>query len=133
MTGLGLWTLRGPWFGWSRDSCSYSRRCMSRRNLRWQFWRRRVLIPGRGHAAAGRRKPADHLPRDSIFSGEKDVTISTERKKLTIFFSDIKDFTAATERLQPEQFTVLLNEYFTEMSNIALTRRHDRQILVPLP
>src|SRR5262249_774341 len=32
----------------------------------------------------------------SIFSGEKDVTIHTERKKLTIFFSDIKDFTAAT-------------------------------------
>jgi adenylate cyclase len=56
----------------------------------------------------------------SIFSGEKDVTIHTERKKLTIFFSDIKDFTAATERLQPEQFTLLLNEYFTEMSNIAL-------------
>jgi class 3 adenylate cyclase len=56
----------------------------------------------------------------SIFSGEKDVTIHTERKKLTIFFSDIKDFTATTERLQPEQVTQLLNEYFTEMSNIAL-------------
>ena len=55
-----------------------------------------------------------------IFSGEKDVTIHTERKKLTIFFSDIKDFAATTERLQPEQITQLLNEYFTEMSNIAL-------------
>jgi adenylate cyclase len=58
----------------------------------------------------------------SIFSGQKDVTIHTERKKLTIFFSDIKDFTATTERLQPEQVTSLLNEYFTEMSNIALKR-----------
>jgi class 3 adenylate cyclase len=56
----------------------------------------------------------------SIFSGQKDVTIHTERKKLTIFFSDIKDFTATTERLQPEQITQLLNEYFTEMSTIAL-------------
>jgi adenylate cyclase len=56
----------------------------------------------------------------SIFSGQKDVTIHTERKKLTIFFSDIKDFTATTERLQPEQITELLNEYFTEMSKIAL-------------
>ncbi len=35
----------------------------------------------------------------SIFSGQKDVVIHTERKKLTIFFSDIKDFTATTERL----------------------------------
>src|SRR6476660_1058254 len=56
----------------------------------------------------------------SIFSGQKDVTIHTERKRLTIFFSDIKDFTATTERLQPEQITSLLNEYFTEMSAIAL-------------
>jgi adenylate cyclase len=56
----------------------------------------------------------------SIFSGQKDVAIHTERKKLTIFFSDIKDFTATAERLQPEQITQLLNEYFTEMSAIAL-------------
>ena len=56
----------------------------------------------------------------SIFSGQKDVTIHTERKQLTIFFSDIKDFTATTEGLQPEEITRLLNEYFTEMSVIAL-------------
>lgn len=55
----------------------------------------------------------------SIFAGEKDVSISTERKKLTVFFSDIKDFTATTERLQPEELTELLNDYFTEMSRIA--------------
>nr|QDF42568.1 adenylate/guanylate cyclase domain-containing protein [Bradyrhizobium symbiodeficiens] len=55
----------------------------------------------------------------SIFSGQKDVTIHTERKKLTIFFSDIQNFTATAERLQPEQLTQLLNEYFTEMSAIA--------------
>ena len=57
----------------------------------------------------------------SIFSGQRDVTIATERKKLTIFFSDIKDFTAISERLQPEDLTALLNEYFTEMSVIAST------------
>ena len=56
----------------------------------------------------------------SIFSGQRDVVIATERKKLTIFFSDIKDFTATTERLQPEDLTTLLNEYLTEMSIIAL-------------
>ncbi len=55
----------------------------------------------------------------SIFSGERDVVISTERKKLTIFFSDIKDFTVSSEHLQPEELTRLLNEYFTEMSKIA--------------
>ena len=55
----------------------------------------------------------------SIFSGEKDVVVSTERKKLTIFFSDVVSFTATTERLQPEELTALLNEYLTEMSQIA--------------
>jgi adenylate cyclase len=55
----------------------------------------------------------------SIFSGEKDVLISTERKKLTIFFSDVVNFTSITERMQPEELTALLNEYLTEMSQIA--------------
>ncbi|MEP2532781.1 adenylate/guanylate cyclase domain-containing protein [Shimia sp.] len=55
----------------------------------------------------------------SIFAGERDVAISTERKKLTVFFSDIKDFTATTERMQPEELTSLLNKYFSEMSLIA--------------
>jgi adenylate cyclase len=56
----------------------------------------------------------------SIFSGEMEVALQTQRKKLTIFFSDIKDFTALTEKLQPEELTALINEYFTEMSAIAL-------------
>jgi adenylate cyclase len=56
----------------------------------------------------------------SIFSGEMEVTLRTQRKKLTIFFSDIKDFTALTETLQPEALTELINEYFTAMSAIAI-------------
>ena len=47
------------------------------------------------------------------------MVIATERKKLTIFFSDIVNFTATTERLQPEELTRLLNEYLSEMSAIA--------------
>jgi adenylate cyclase len=56
----------------------------------------------------------------SIFSGEKDGSIQAERKKLSIFFSDIKDFTALTESMQPEEITTLLNEYLDEMSAIAI-------------
>jgi len=56
----------------------------------------------------------------SIFSGERDVVIATERKRLTILFSDLVDFTGLTERLQPEELTRLLNEYFTAMSAVAL-------------
>ena len=56
----------------------------------------------------------------SIFSGTREVNLTTERKKLTVFFSDIKDFTQTTDDLQPEDLTSLLTEYLTEMSRIAL-------------
>lgn len=56
----------------------------------------------------------------SIFSSEQEVSLETKRKKLTVFFSDIKDFTQITEDLQAEDLANLLNEYFTEMSKIAL-------------
>ncbi len=56
----------------------------------------------------------------SIFSGRQGVSLETKRKKLTVFFSDIKDFTQITEDLQAEDLASLLNEYFTEMSRIAL-------------
>lgn len=56
----------------------------------------------------------------SIFEGKHDASIKAERKKLTIFFSDIKDFTQTTEDMEPEDLTSLLNRYFSEMSRIAL-------------
>ncbi len=57
---------------------------------------------------------------DSIFSSDHDVVLETKRKKLTIFFSDIKNFTATTDDLEPEDITFLVNDYLTEMSKIAL-------------
>ena len=56
----------------------------------------------------------------SIFSGQKNVQIEANRKKLTVFFSDIKDFTELTDRLEPEVLSSLLNSYLNEMSKIAL-------------
>ena len=56
----------------------------------------------------------------SIFSGSQRVEIASSRKKLTIFFSDIADFTETTDNLESEELTGLLNHYLTEMSKIAL-------------
>jgi adenylate cyclase len=56
----------------------------------------------------------------SIFSGSQEVKIASNRKKLTVFFSDIADFTATTDDLESEDLTTLLNHYLTEMSKIAL-------------
>jgi class 3 adenylate cyclase/PAS domain-containing protein len=56
----------------------------------------------------------------SIFSGEKNVEVASQRKKLTIFFSDIAGFTETTDLLESEELTSLLNQYLREMSSIAL-------------
>lgn len=55
----------------------------------------------------------------TLFEGSQQAKIQTQRKKLTVFFSDIKDFTASTAHWQPEDITFLLNRYFSEMSRIA--------------
>ena len=57
---------------------------------------------------------------NSLFTGELDVKVQTQRKLLTIFFSDLEGFTELTERLEPEVLTDLLTHYLTEMSKIAL-------------
>lgn len=56
---------------------------------------------------------------ESLFGVKKDHRIETQRKKLTVFFSDIKDFTQLSEELESEALTEMLNHYLTEMSNIA--------------
>nr|MDA3834598.1 adenylate/guanylate cyclase domain-containing protein [Spirochaetales bacterium] len=50
------------------------------------------------------------------------LTLSGENRYLTVFFSDIKNFTAISETLPPEQLSVLMNEYLTAMSDIILER-----------
>ena len=58
---------------------------------------------------------------ESIFRGKQEVKVASSRKKLTVFFSDIADFTETADRLESEELTQLLNHYLTEMSKIALT------------
>lgn len=66
---------------------------------------------------------AKYLPpqiRDALVAGQYDTGIVTRRKKLTVFFSDIRNFTQTSESLQPEALTEYINEYFSEMTRIAL-------------
>src|SRR5262245_37760490 len=56
----------------------------------------------------------------SIFQGRQQVEIASNRKKLTVFFSDIVGFTETTENLDSEELTSILNRYLNEMAGIAL-------------
>jgi class 3 adenylate cyclase/phosphoglycerate-specific signal transduction histidine kinase len=57
---------------------------------------------------------------ESIFTGRQEVKVASQRKKLTVFFSDIAGFTETADRLESEELSQLLNHYLTEMSRIAI-------------
>jgi class 3 adenylate cyclase len=63
-----------------------------------------------------------HLAK-SIRDGDITASIGSSRKKLSVFFSDIQNFTAGTEKLEPEDMTFLLNHYFDTMTRIV--HRHN--------
>jgi len=48
------------------------------------------------------------------------LKLGGEKKILTVFFSDITNFTSISERLPVEQMVLQLNEYLTEMSTIIM-------------
>ena len=58
---------------------------------------------------------------EKIFKGEFSAELSHKRTKLTMFFSDIKDFTQFTDASDPEDVANLLNEYLGEMAQIVRT------------
>ena len=57
---------------------------------------------------------------ESIFSGKYDGGTATTRKNLTVFFSDIEDFTDLSDSLEPERLAAVINSYLSEMSSIAI-------------
>jgi class 3 adenylate cyclase len=46
---------------------------------------------------------------------EKQITLGGERRRVTMLFSDIRNFTTMSEAMTPEQIIGFLNDYFSEM------------------
>jgi class 3 adenylate cyclase len=59
---------------------------------------------------------------EGIFAGGVATDDAHQRRKITVFFSDIVGFSDIAEDLEPEDLAQVVNEYFTEMTAIA--RRH---------
>jgi adenylate cyclase len=57
---------------------------------------------------------------NSIFSETDDAPKTHARKNLTIFFSDIVQFTDLSDTLEPERLALVINSYLSEMTNIAI-------------
>ncbi|MFQ5738997.1 MAG: two-component regulator propeller domain-containing protein, partial [Acidobacteriota bacterium] len=52
---------------------------------------------------------------ERILASEEEAELLSERRKITLFFSDLTNFTDLTDRTAPEQITSVLNDYMTEM------------------
>ena len=55
---------------------------------------------------------------DAVQTSEEGVQLGGERKLRTLFFSDIRGFTAYSEKVAPEQVISMLNTYLREQSYI---------------
>lgn len=77
----------------------------------WREARRREML---------RQQFARYVPPtvvDTLAASETAPRVSGERRTLTLLFSDLAGFTAASEHLPPETVAQELNAYFTAMTN----------------
>jgi class 3 adenylate cyclase len=63
---------------------------------------------------------------EQVRAGNYGTLDRHERRRLTLFFSDIEDFAATADMMEPEDLSALLNEYLSEMTSIA--ERHGATI-----
>jgi class 3 adenylate cyclase len=81
-----------------------------------------LLGARRAHELARRQRLDRYLPPqvvERMLTGHRDAIEDKRRITLTIFFSDLKDFTQTTERLDPDKLSTVLNEYLSEMADLA--------------
>lgn len=57
---------------------------------------------------------------DELMKNPERLRLGGEKRKLTVFFSDIAGFTSLSEKLSPEELSELLCEYLTRMTDIIL-------------
>jgi len=57
---------------------------------------------------------------DEMISKKSEIKLGGEKRDITVFFSDIRDFTSVSEKLFPEELANLINSYLTTMAKIIL-------------
>ncbi|MBS0652861.1 MAG: adenylate/guanylate cyclase domain-containing protein [Verrucomicrobia bacterium] len=60
---------------------------------------------------------------DTILKSEMPTNLQGERKKITVLFSDIRQFTQLSEQLPPEQVVSLLNAYLEVMIDVVFSHQ----------
>jgi adenylate cyclase len=65
---------------------------------------------------------------DQLAEHPEKLSLDGEEKEISVLFSDIRGFTALSERLTPTQVTLLLHDYFTPVTRIIIDHQgtHDK-------
>ena len=57
---------------------------------------------------------------ETILQDPSRLELGGERRELSIFFSDLEKFSTISERMDPQELTLLLNDYLSDMTDIIL-------------
>jgi adenylate cyclase len=60
---------------------------------------------------------------DQMLANPDMVKVGGEKKNITVFFSDVRDFTSISERLTPEGLATLLNQYMGVMTDLIFANK----------
>ena len=88
--------------------------------------RRRQLAAERAHASLSRYFSPNLAER--LASDVEAISLVGQRREVATLFTDVTDFTALVETLEPSAMGTLLNEYLAGMTDIVFfARRHGRE------
>jgi class 3 adenylate cyclase len=84
-----------------------------------------VLVKAVGDMKMGLQSFQKYVPANlvrQLIETSQEARVGGKLRDLTVFFSDITNFTAITEHLAPNELTKLLSEYFDQMTSAILNR-----------
>ena len=64
------------------------------------------------------RQYLSHAVIEQFLAHPERLTLGGERREVSMFFSDLEDFTSLSESLEPQALTALMNDYLTPMTDI---------------
>lgn len=83
----------------------------------------RELVEAMQGMKAGLQSFRKYIPDEvvrELIRTKQEAVISGKRKKMTVFFSDVVDFTRISERLTPNELSSQLSEYFSAMTAVII-------------
>jgi adenylate cyclase len=108
-----LFTAKGIWFSWVYPASALFFCYTISTAYRFFTEERRARDIRRMFSSYVSKRIVDELIRDP-----RKMRLGGERRELTVLFSDIRGFTAFSEKHQPEEVVSQLNEYLGAMTNI---------------